>query len=73
MSPDESEAELRLRQLRGETPGPAGAKQEARVGPDTQKRASDGAEEPAPGEANKRAEHEGRGGDQRESTYEEGR
>ena len=47
-----NETTLRDAQLSGETPGPAGARQEARVGPDTQRRAKDGAREPAPAEAN---------------------
>lgn len=37
---------------------------------DRERRAKDGAREPAPGEANPLAEHEGRGGDQRTSSLE---
>jgi len=65
----DNEATLRERQRAGDTPGPAGARQEARVGPDTQRRAADGAREPAPGEANPRAAREGRGGDRRRSAF----
>ena len=38
MENEDNETTLRLRQLRGETPGPAAAHQEARDGPDTQRR-----------------------------------
>jgi hypothetical protein len=52
MPEDDNEATLRLRDLAGERPPRATAKQEARVGPDTDPTlAKDGAREPAPGDA----------------------
>jgi hypothetical protein len=67
----DNEATLRLRQLAGDTPGPKEARQEARVGPDTQAR--QGAEkkparEPAPTEANPLSEAEGRPLDRRDKS-----
>lgn len=59
----DNEAELRDRQLHGETPPPRAARQEARVGPDAQARREDA---PAPGEANPTSEPEGRPLDRRE-------
>jgi len=67
---EDNEATLRHRQLMGDTPGPSNVRQEARVGPDTQRRAADGAREPAPGEANPLAEHDGRHRDRRTSSLE---
>ena len=60
---EDNETTLRLRQLRGETPGPQKARQEARVGPDTQARE---AREPAPGDANPRSDPKGRPLDRRD-------
>lgn len=74
---EDNEATLRHRQRMGETPGPEHARQEAREGPNTPRRpaasgrektTSDGAREPAPGEANRLSEPEGRPLDRRRSS-----
>lgn len=62
---EDNETTLRLRQLRGDTPGPEAARQEARTGPDTQKRE---AKEPAPADANPTSDPEGRPLDRRKSS-----
>lgn len=76
---EDNETTLRLRRMNGDTPGPRAARQDARVGPDTQRRdpdtqrrdpdggrAADGAREPAPGEANPLSREEGRPLDRRD-------